>query len=84
MRKFEDQEVPRAKPDETVGAGPVLRLAVPRPPAPACGSSDEGLKALVGFAIGRGYYERWNKVSGHGVTPCTGKDFPAGKDGDSR
>ena len=84
MRKFDDQEVQRAEPDEAVGTDPVLRLAVPRPPAFACSASDASLKALVGFAIGRGYYERWNKASEHGVTPCTSKDFPTHKDGDSR
>jgi hypothetical protein len=57
MRKFDDQDVQGADPE---GSGPVLRLVVPQAPA-ARSASGAGLKALVGFAIGRGYYEHWNR-----------------------
>jgi hypothetical protein len=80
MRKFDDQDVPGANPD---GTGPVLRLVVPRPPALARSTRDAGLRALVDFAIGRGYYEHWNNAAGPGVTACKSKDFPTDKDGDS-
>ena len=79
MRKFDDQDVPGANPD---GSDPVLRLVVPRP-ALAHSTRDESLRALVDFAIGRGYYEHWNNAAGPGVTACKSKDFPTDKDGDS-
>jgi hypothetical protein len=79
MKKFDDQDIPGAKPD---GSDPVLRLVIPRP-ALARGARDEGLRALVGFAIGRGYYEHWNKANGPGVAACKSNDFPTDKDGDS-
>jgi hypothetical protein len=81
MRKFDDQEQQGANPGSNE---PVIRLAVPRPPALARSASDEGLKALVGFAIGRGYYERWNNPVELRVTPCKSKVFPTDKGGDSR
>jgi hypothetical protein len=82
MRKFDDQEAPGATPAVAVGSEPVLRLVVPRPAA-AVSASDAGLKALVDFAIGRGYYERWNSGAGPGVTHSKTKDFPTDKNGDS-
>jgi hypothetical protein len=82
MRKFDDQEAPGATPAGAVGAEPVLRLVVPRPAA-AVSASGAGLKALVEFAVGRGYYERWNSGPGPGVTHRKNQDFPTDKDGDS-
>jgi hypothetical protein len=81
MRKFDDQDQQGASPG---GSEPIIRLAAPRPAARVCSASSEGLKALVGFAIGRGYYERWNNPAELGVTPCKSKVFPTDKGGDSR
>jgi len=81
MRKFDDQEVSASGPADTgvAGSDPVIRLVVPRP-TPA---RSAGLKALVDFAIDRGYYAHWNSTAGPGVTHCKSKDFPTDKDGDS-
>jgi hypothetical protein len=76
MRKFDDQDESVANP---AGAEPVIRLVVP-PAAVARSASQESLKALVGFAIGRGYHEHWNNAAGLGVTPCKSKDFPTDRD----
>lgn len=84
MKKFDDQDVQSAGPAESGGAEPVLRLVAPRPPAGNRSASGEGLRALVGFAVGRGYHEHWNSTAGLGVTPCKTKDFPTDKGGDSR
>lgn len=81
MRKFDDQDQQGTNPD---GSEPIIRLAAPQPTALARSASDEGLKTLVGFAIGRGYYERWNNPSERRVTPCKSKVFPTDKGGDSR
>lgn len=66
MRKFDDQDVPGANPD---GTEPVLRLVMPRPLADARSASAEDLKALVSFAVRRGYHEHWNNAAGL-ATPC--------------
>lgn len=77
MRKFDDQDVSGANPD---GTEPVLRLVVPGPLADARSAAAEGLKALVSFAVRRGYHEHWNSAAGLGVTPCKSKDFPTDRD----
>jgi hypothetical protein len=83
MRKFDDQAVQNADPAGSAGPepdpDPVFRLVMP---APAAGRS-ANLRALVDFAIGRGYYEHWNNAAGPGVTACKSKDFPTDRDGDS-
>ena len=84
MRKFDDKETQSAGPADAGCSEPVLRLVVPRLPAGARSASGEGLRALVGFAIGRGYHEHWNGAARPAVTPCKSKDFPKDKDADSR
>ena len=79
MRKFDDQDGRGANPE---GSDPVIRLVIPRP-ALVRGTRDEGLKALVDFAIGRGYYERWNSGPGPGVAHSKTQGFPTDKDRDS-
>ena len=81
MRKFDDEAAPRLDPADTAGGAPVLRLVTP--PA-RLAPSGEGLRALVGFAISRGYYQAWNKSSEGGVRHCSSTDFPTDRVGDSR
>jgi hypothetical protein len=73
MRKFDDQVAPGLDSPEAAGGAPLLRLVTPAvrlaPPA-------EGLRALVGFAISRGYYQAWNKSSEGSVRRCSSTDFP--------
>ena len=63
MRKFEGEAVPLPVSPDAAGAAPLLSLVTPAQRAP----SAEGLRALVGFAISRGYYQAWNKSSDDGV-----------------
>jgi hypothetical protein len=59
MRKFDGQAVRPADSPDPAGGAPLLKLVTPPPRV----ASTEGLRALVGFAISRGYYQAWNKPS---------------------
>ncbi len=72
MRKTDD-EAPRATPAPD-GGGEILRLEAKAAAASRSAPSTPELRTLVRFAIGRGYYETWNKPAEPGVRPC-----PSGK-----
>lgn len=63
MRKFDGEAAPLPDSPDAAGGAPLLRLVTTAQLAP----SGEGLRALVGFAISRGYYQAWNKSSEDGV-----------------
>lgn len=68
MRKTDD-EAPRAAPAPEAGTE-ILRLEAKASIAPRSSLSTPELRSLVRFAMGRGYYESWNKSPETGVTPC--------------
>ena len=63
MKKFDCEAAPVPVSPDAAGGAPLLRLVTTAQRAP----SGDGLRALVGFAISRGYYQAWNKSSDDGV-----------------